>query len=170
MTTRRKAPDSAPTLTEAVDLRGSGENQPDNRPDIAADAIAARAWVRSRTNQCSTRARLEGAERDPSSVAPHRLHAAKQLQADMLIVIEGAWRLTDRNDSEQDWAAREHRVSVEILLDFVCAQQLIPEIDDWEAAAIRSSARKYCGTLQARFLTKLRALQRDPTRYLDPEL
>src|ERR1035437_3190513 len=61
----------------------------------AADSIAARAWVRDHVDQRTTRARLEGAERDPNSLAPHRLHAAKQLQDDMLVVIEAAWRLTD---------------------------------------------------------------------------
>ena len=87
-----------------------------------------------------------------------------------MVVTEAAWRLTDREDCEQNFLAREHRASVEILLDFVCAQQLITETSDWEAAAIRSSARKYIGALQVRFLTKLRALQRDPTRYRISEI
>jgi hypothetical protein len=164
-TAHKKAPIGVEALTEAAVDLGSGMNQPNTRPNTADDAIAARAArqsVRDRTNQCSTRARLEAAEREPNGVAPHRLHAAKQLQADLLVVAESAWRLTDREDSEQDFAAREHRASVEVLLDYVCAQQLVPEINDFEAAALRSSARKFCGALQARFLTKLRALQRDP--------
>jgi integrase len=85
--------------------------------------------VRDHTSQRTTRARLEAAGRDPNSVAPHRLHAAKQLQDDMLVVTESAWRLTDPDDCEQAFAAREHRASVEVLLDFACAQQLRGRIE-----------------------------------------
>ena len=47
----------------------------------------------------------------------------------MLVVTESAWRLTDPDDCEQAFAAREHRASVEVLLDFACAQQLRGRIE-----------------------------------------